>query len=137
MSKAKVLSLAAGRARRRREAVGPPSLAEQVRRLKQELGQAREALRRTAGGAEGRGLLTTLARLAEAGLGVASWENLARLQRALYFAWHSEQVDEFGYDPRFAASVEPLLEFRGLKPEHPVAPKGKAGGAASNANNAK
>ena len=41
-----------------------------------------------------------------------------------------------GADP----SVEPLLEFRGLKPEHPVAPKGKApggGGTASNANNAK
>ena len=37
-----------------------------------------------------------------------------------------------GADP----SVEPLLEFRGLKPEHPVPPKGKAPGSAGAGSNA-
>lgn len=36
---------------------------------------------------------------------------LARLSRRLYFAWHSEEVDEFGYDARFSETVRPLLEF--------------------------
>jgi 1-acyl-sn-glycerol-3-phosphate acyltransferase len=57
------------------------------------------------------GLVVTLARLAEAGLSGVSWASLARLQKALYFAWHSEDVDEFGSDPRFAESLEPFFEF--------------------------
>jgi 1-acyl-sn-glycerol-3-phosphate acyltransferase len=59
----------------------------------------------------GEGLLVTLARLIEAGSKRASWENLARLQRALYFAWHSEEVDEFGHDQRFSETIRPLFEF--------------------------
>jgi 1-acyl-sn-glycerol-3-phosphate acyltransferase len=57
------------------------------------------------------GLLVTLARLVESGLSGVSWASLARLQKALYFAWHSEDVDEFGADPRFAESLEPFFEF--------------------------
>jgi 1-acyl-sn-glycerol-3-phosphate acyltransferase len=57
------------------------------------------------------GLVVTLARLVEAGLSGVSWASLARLQKALYFAWHSEEVDEFGSDPRFAESLEPFFEF--------------------------
>jgi 1-acyl-sn-glycerol-3-phosphate acyltransferase len=57
------------------------------------------------------GLLVTLARLAEAGLSGASWATLARLQKALYFARHSEVVDEFGSDRRYTESLEPLFEF--------------------------
>jgi 1-acyl-sn-glycerol-3-phosphate acyltransferase len=57
------------------------------------------------------GLLVTLARLVEAGAAGVSWGSLARLQRAAYFAWHSEQTDEFGADRRFAETLEPLLEF--------------------------
>jgi 1-acyl-sn-glycerol-3-phosphate acyltransferase len=57
------------------------------------------------------GLLVTLARLAEAGLSGAGWETLARLQKAFYFAWHSEEVDEFGSDRRFSESLLPLFEF--------------------------
>jgi hypothetical protein len=40
-----------------------------------------------------------------------SWASLARVQRALYFAWHSEETDEFGADRRFAEALEPVLEF--------------------------
>ena len=36
---------------------------------------------------------------------------LARLMSAAYFAWHSEETDEFGFDPKFADRVRPLFEF--------------------------
>ena len=57
------------------------------------------------------GLLVTLARLAQAGTRGLSWASLARLQSALYFAWHSEDVDEFGSDRRFTETLQPLFEF--------------------------
>ena len=57
------------------------------------------------------GLLVALARLAERGGAGITWEGLARAWSALYFAWHSEDVDEFGYDPKFTGTVMPLLEF--------------------------
>src|SRR5437867_3609651 len=57
------------------------------------------------------GLLVTLARLAHAGTRGLSWAGLARLQSALYFAWHSEDVDEFGSDRRFTETLQPLFEF--------------------------
>jgi 1-acyl-sn-glycerol-3-phosphate acyltransferase len=40
-----------------------------------------------------------------------TWENAARLWSRLYFAWHSEEVDEFGYDPKFMETVLPFFEF--------------------------
>ena len=55
------------------------------------------------------GLLVDLARLAQTGLRGLSLQGLARLQRALYFAWHSDQLDEFGYDSVFAETLRPLL----------------------------
>jgi 1-acyl-sn-glycerol-3-phosphate acyltransferase len=57
------------------------------------------------------GLLVTLARLAEAGSGGLSWANLGRLQSALYFAWHSDEVDDFGSDRRFFETLLPFFEF--------------------------
>ena len=54
------------------------------------------------------GTLRALARLAGAGL---TLENAAQLWSRLYFAWHSEEVDEFGYDPKFTARVLPFFEF--------------------------
>ena len=57
------------------------------------------------------GLLVTLARLVQAGTGGLGWANLARLQSALYFAWHSDDVDDFGSDRRFAETLEPFFEF--------------------------
>jgi len=56
-------------------------------------------------------LLVTLARVANAGLSGITWESLARLQRDLYFAWHSEETDDFGHDPRFAETIRPVFEF--------------------------
>jgi len=38
-------------------------------------------------------------------------ETLARLWSGFYFAWHSEEVDEFGYDPRFTETVLPFFEL--------------------------
>jgi len=38
-------------------------------------------------------------------------ENAGRLWSRVYFAWHSEEVDEFGYDPRFMERVLPFFEF--------------------------
>jgi 1-acyl-sn-glycerol-3-phosphate acyltransferase len=52
-----------------------------------------------------------LGRLLQVGIEGMSWENLARLSRALYFAWHSEDVDEFGYDRRFTETIRPFFEF--------------------------
>ena len=63
-------------------------------------------------GAETRdSLLVALARAVSSGAGGLDWASLARLQRALYFAWHSEETDEFGADARFAETLEPLFEF--------------------------
>jgi 1-acyl-sn-glycerol-3-phosphate acyltransferase len=93
-------------------APAPEDLADEVARLEEELARARAAAERHAQAARaGEGLLVTLARLIQAGAAGVSWESLARLQRALYFSWHSETVDEFGRDPRFADTVRPLLEF--------------------------
>jgi 1-acyl-sn-glycerol-3-phosphate acyltransferase len=71
----------------------------------------REAITRREPRAPRDGLLVTLARLAESGLHAWSWENLARLQASLYFSWHSEEVDEFGFDPVFGQTIDPFLEF--------------------------
>jgi 1-acyl-sn-glycerol-3-phosphate acyltransferase len=62
-------------------------------------------------GARREGLLVALARFLEGGWGEANWENLARLRSAVYFSWHSEEVDEFGFDPRFTETLMPFLEF--------------------------
>lgn len=57
------------------------------------------------------GPLAALARLLQRGAGALDWESLARLTRAAYFSRHSEEVDDFGHDPKFAETVRPLLEF--------------------------
>jgi 1-acyl-sn-glycerol-3-phosphate acyltransferase len=57
------------------------------------------------------GLLVALARALEAGRHGLTWENLAALQSAAYFSWHSEEVDEFGRDAKFTETIRPLLEF--------------------------
>jgi 1-acyl-sn-glycerol-3-phosphate acyltransferase len=84
---------------------GAKELGERVRSLEAELARVKAR-------AEGpEGLLVTLARLAQAGGRGLSWGSLARLQSALYFAWHSEDVDEFGSDRRFTETILPLFEF--------------------------
>ncbi len=63
------------------------------------------------GGGRAEGFLIALTRLLQVAMGGMSWENLARLSRDLYFAWHSEEVDEFGYDRRFTETIRPFFEF--------------------------
>jgi 1-acyl-sn-glycerol-3-phosphate acyltransferase len=52
-----------------------------------------------------------LALLAEAGAAALTWVNGARARGRRYFRRHSEEVDDFGYDPKFTASVQPLFEL--------------------------
>jgi 1-acyl-sn-glycerol-3-phosphate acyltransferase len=39
------------------------------------------------------------------------WEALARTLSDAYFSWHSEEVDEFGFDRKFTETVRPFFEF--------------------------
>ena len=96
---------AASRSRRRRTpAPEEEALRRRLAELERQLAAAHTA-------EEHEGLLVTLARVLHAGARGLSWASLARLQRALYFAWHSEETDEFGSDRRFAETLEPVLEF--------------------------
>jgi len=103
---AKVVPIARGRrgAKRPRAMPGPGALERRVRELEREL----EAERSSQGSES---LLVALARALSSGARGLDWASLGRLQRALYFAWHSEQTDEYGADPRFAEALEPLVEF--------------------------
>jgi 1-acyl-sn-glycerol-3-phosphate acyltransferase len=57
------------------------------------------------------GALVALARLLEAGASGLTWANVARAWSALYFSWHSEDVDAFGFDRKFTETLRPLFEF--------------------------
>jgi 1-acyl-sn-glycerol-3-phosphate acyltransferase len=85
-------------------------LRDRIRALEDELARAREDAGAAPGPAQ-EGLLLALARLAQAGLGGVTWESVARAWSAVYFSWHSEEVDEFGYDPKFTRTVMPFFEF--------------------------
>ncbi len=102
MRRANVIPLAAPGMRRRTTPSREDQLRTRVRALEQDLRRAR---------ARDEGLFVTLARLLQAGFSGLNWASVARLQKALYFAWHSEEVDEFGSDRRFAESLEPFFEF--------------------------
>ena len=95
-----------GRAKRR-----PGSSIRDERRLRERLAELEGEVAAGRQARERESLLLTLARLVDAGARGVSWASLARLQRALYFAWHSEETDDFGSDRRFAETLEPLLEF--------------------------
>jgi 1-acyl-sn-glycerol-3-phosphate acyltransferase len=101
---AKVVPIAGRPRRRRTPAPEEEALRRRLAELERELAATRTA-------EEHEGLLVTLARVLHAGARGLSWASLARLQRAVYFAWHSEETDEFGSDRRFAETLEPLLEF--------------------------
>ena len=75
--------------------------AEELRRRVEEL---EDTLRR-------QGPLVALARLLAAGRHGINWENVARLWSAVYFSWHSEETDAFGYDRKFTEAVMPIFEF--------------------------
>ena len=56
-------------------------------------------------------LVIELTRFLANGLGSLSWDRVARLLASAHFAWHSEETDEFGYDPKFTETIRPFLEF--------------------------
>jgi 1-acyl-sn-glycerol-3-phosphate acyltransferase len=56
------------------------------------------------------GALGALGGLVDLGVSGLSWERLARAWSALYFSWHSEEVDEFGFDRKFTETLRPLFE---------------------------
>ncbi len=85
----------------------PEDLATRVRELEEELARVRAEKQ----AAPREGPLVTVARLLQAGRRGLTWDSVARLWSSIYFAWHSEETDEFGYDRRFAEVVRPLLEF--------------------------
>ena len=90
------------------EAAESEALRERLRVLEEELARKRDEV---VAGTGGEGFLVALARVLQAGRGGATWENVARLMSAFYFAWHSEEVDEFGFDPKFTERIRPLFEF--------------------------
>lgn len=98
---AKVVSIREGRRRKRKA----DDLEARVKELEQELEGARRE------GPASESPLVTLARLLSSGKRGLNWDNVARFWAFLYFSIHSEEVDEFGYDPKFAAKARPLLEF--------------------------
>jgi 1-acyl-sn-glycerol-3-phosphate acyltransferase len=57
------------------------------------------------------GAFVAAARLLEAGASGLTWGNLARAWSAFYFSWHSEEVDEFGFDRKFTETLRPFFEF--------------------------
>ena len=88
---------------RPRAADGPLPDGE-AERLRRRVADLEHALRE-------RGPLFALARLLRAGHRGLNWENVARLWAAVYFSWHSEETDEFGYDRKFTEAVMPIFEF--------------------------
>jgi 1-acyl-sn-glycerol-3-phosphate acyltransferase len=103
---AKVVPISRARrsAERPHSDAGGAGLARRVRELEREL-RAERSKR------HGESLLVALARAVSSGARGLDWASLGRLQRALYFAWHSEETDAYGADARFAETLEPFFEF--------------------------
>ncbi len=55
-------------------------------------------------------LARAVARLASGAAALTTWERVAGARARRYFARHSEEVDDFGFDARYAAAVRPLFE---------------------------
>ena len=99
------------------------SRAARTRREKTAAQQEKEALKRRVEELEAKlraaqsktripeGLAIEITRLFAAGLSGVSWDRVATLLAAAHFAWHSEETDEFGYDPKFTETIRPFFEF--------------------------
>jgi 1-acyl-sn-glycerol-3-phosphate acyltransferase len=86
--------------------------AEALRERLQEMEAELERLRGVEGEERrGEGLLVALARVLHGGRRAFTWERVARLWAEIYFAWHTEDPDDFGYDPVFTRTFMPFLEF--------------------------
>ena len=107
--KAEIVPIERGRAKSRQASA---SVEDQLRQRVRELERRVADLEGDAlAGEELEGAVVALARLVHDVRGRLDWENVARLWSVLYFSWHSEDTDEFGYDARFADRVRPLFEF--------------------------
>ncbi|MBI3932806.1 MAG: 1-acyl-sn-glycerol-3-phosphate acyltransferase [Acidobacteria bacterium] len=88
------------------------SVEDEVEQLRERVrGLEKELAGHEAAAGERAGLLVALAKALQAGAGAVHWDSLAKLWSAAYFAWHAEEVDEFGYDPKFTETVRPFFEF--------------------------
>ena len=88
-------------------------LRERLEELQAEVERLRGAGDEEGGRGPGRseGLLVALARVLHGGRRAFTWERVARLWAEIYFAWHTEDPDDFGYDPVFTRTFMPFLEF--------------------------
>jgi 1-acyl-sn-glycerol-3-phosphate acyltransferase len=92
--------------RRPRRSSQTARLGEQVRALESELRRL-EAEPPPGGPAAA----VALARLFQESLRGLNWASVAKALSELYFSWHSEEVDDFGFDRRFTETIRPLFEF--------------------------
>jgi len=106
VSEAKVVQMPARQRRRsaRRSEDELGALRERLHGLEREL-----ALREAE--AQREGFLVTLARVLEEGRRAVGWDPLGKIWRAAYFSYHSEDVDEFGYDRKYLETIRPFFEF--------------------------
>lgn len=113
MSRATVLKFETKQTRVRRKAQGSATASvDSIDVLKARVAELEEALRRAKSKkASPASLGVETARFLEGALGGIDWEKIARLYASAYFSIHSEEVDEFGYDPKFTETIRPLLEF--------------------------
>jgi 1-acyl-sn-glycerol-3-phosphate acyltransferase len=86
---------------------GTAAVRSQLRVLENELHRIESAPADT----RGHGVPAALSNLLQEAIRSIRWDNAAQALAALYFSWHSEEVDEFGYDRRFTETIRPLLEF--------------------------
>ena len=86
-------------------------LTAEVERLRGTTEEAERLRGATEEGGRGEGLLVALARVLHGGRRAFTWERVARLWAEIYFTWHTEDPDDFGYDPVFTRTFMPFLEF--------------------------
>lgn len=119
MSRARVLKFEPREARSRRRAKPAPVLPagagtarpeDSIDDLRARIEELQDALRRRKPH-ERDTLGVEFARLAEGAFRGIDWDRIARLAAAAYFSVHSEDVDDFGYDPKFSEAIRPLFEF--------------------------
>ena len=104
---AKVVSMRSARRFRDREA--GDELKQRIQLLEEELARARAEAQSLESGHEG--ALVALAKLLQEGWRGVNWDNVASVWSSVYFTFHDDDVDDFGYDRKFTQTILPLFEF--------------------------